>query len=220
MISPPLIVRKNTFAVGQLIQQILDLRGRHLPMIFMIQIAMHASLVAPVGQIQLHAQWDSQLQRLGAHFCHQLAHRVPLAALAACATGFSETIKIPCSASSPPTLGILQTCLLRHLKLFAHFLRHNFFERVRAVRRFQIAVATSFRVNNVESIADMIIISSPIMRAAIFGLRATYCSVRSSDHLPHPRIRHKSQPLHGHSANEIARRLKNKIHQFAVLCKK
>jgi len=41
----------------------------------------------------------------------------------------------------------------------------------------QITVATSFKVKNVESTADMIIISPPSMRAAIAELRAMYFSV-------------------------------------------
>src|SRR5450755_1001111 len=36
--------------VGHFIEQVLDFRGRHLAMIVMIEIAVHATLIAAVGQ--------------------------------------------------------------------------------------------------------------------------------------------------------------------------
>ena len=50
--------------VGDLIEQILDLGGGHLAMIVVIEIAVHAALVAAVGQIELRAERDVQLRAL------------------------------------------------------------------------------------------------------------------------------------------------------------
>jgi hypothetical protein len=42
--------------------------------IVMIEIAMHAALVAAIGDIQVHGDGHAQVERLLAHFTHQ-AHQ-------------------------------------------------------------------------------------------------------------------------------------------------
>jgi hypothetical protein len=39
-------------------------------MIVMVEITVHAPFIAPIGQIQLHAQRDIQLERLGGQLCN------------------------------------------------------------------------------------------------------------------------------------------------------
>src|SRR5215470_9028205 len=48
--------------IRHLVQQMFDLRSRHLAMVFMIEITMNASLVAAVCQIELHTERDVFLQ--------------------------------------------------------------------------------------------------------------------------------------------------------------
>src|SRR5437773_4767835 len=51
--SPPLIVRKNTPGLGHLVEHIPNLGQRHLAVIVMVQIAMHAALVTAIRDVQL-----------------------------------------------------------------------------------------------------------------------------------------------------------------------
>ena len=51
--------------VGQLIEQVLDLGRRHLAVVVVVEIAVHAALVAAVGEVELHAERNPELQRLG-----------------------------------------------------------------------------------------------------------------------------------------------------------
>ena len=60
--------------VGELVEQILDLGGRHLAVIVVIEVAVHAPLVAAVGEVELRAERDAKAQRPGTHFPHQRAH--------------------------------------------------------------------------------------------------------------------------------------------------
>ena len=75
-ISPPLRVRKKTPAAANCVEQILDLGERHLAVIVVIEVAVHAPLVAAVGQVELRAERDAKAQRPGTHFPHQRAHVV------------------------------------------------------------------------------------------------------------------------------------------------
>lgn len=61
--------------LGHLVEQGLDLRRGHLVMVVMIEIAGHAAFVAAVGQIELDAERDAQLQSFIGHLLQQSAHR-------------------------------------------------------------------------------------------------------------------------------------------------
>jgi hypothetical protein len=41
-------------------------------MIMVVQIAVDALFVAAVGQVEMHIQWNAQLQRALAHLLHQV----------------------------------------------------------------------------------------------------------------------------------------------------
>ena len=64
--------------LGHLLEQmldLLDLRRGHLAKVVMSEIAGHAALVAAVGQIELDAERDAQLQSFIGHLLQQSAHR-------------------------------------------------------------------------------------------------------------------------------------------------
>jgi len=63
--------------LGHLLEQmldLLDLRRGHLAKVVMSEIAGHAALVAAVGQIELDAERDAQLQSFIGHLLQQSAH--------------------------------------------------------------------------------------------------------------------------------------------------
>lgn len=62
--------------VSHLFQQVLDFGGGHLAVVVVIEIAVHALLVAAVGEIELHAERNAQLQCPVAHLLQQRAHRL------------------------------------------------------------------------------------------------------------------------------------------------
>jgi hypothetical protein len=89
----------------------------------------------------------------------------------------------------------------------------------------QIVEATSLSVKNVESAADITIISPPTMRAAIAELRAMYFSAIVTLHsltyyVPHSLIRDEYQAMYGNQTCKLARRLKNQLHQFRIIGEK
>jgi hypothetical protein len=61
--------------LGHLVEQGLELRRGHLAKVVMIEIAGHAAFVAAVGQIELDAERDAQLQSFIGHLLQQSAHR-------------------------------------------------------------------------------------------------------------------------------------------------
>ena len=60
--------------IRHLVQQRLDLRSSHLPMIVVIEVTMHAALIATIGEIKLYIERDVKPLRLSGHFLHQPAH--------------------------------------------------------------------------------------------------------------------------------------------------
>src|ERR1700752_3642371 len=60
--------------VRHLVEQMFDLRRRHLAMIFMVEITMNTPFVAAIGQIELHAERGIPCQRLLSHLLEQSAH--------------------------------------------------------------------------------------------------------------------------------------------------
>ena len=54
--------------IRHLVEKVLDFRGRHFSVIVVVEVAMNTSLVAAIGQIQLHAQRNVQFKGLSGHF--------------------------------------------------------------------------------------------------------------------------------------------------------
>src|SRR6266481_6253950 len=161
--------------ICHLVEKVFDFGGAHLAVVVMIQIAMDTTLIAPIRQVQVHAQWNLQLKRLGNHFRHQCAHGFTLGEMEDCGIGSSESNKRPCLASSSTrisasfnaTSGVTSYCSQTFFVTISS-------RRVAPSAAFQMTVATSSKVNKVELLADMTIVSSPSPRAAIAVLRATY----------------------------------------------
>jgi hypothetical protein len=160
--------------IGHLVEQVLDLRGGHLAMVVVIEIAVHTALVAAVGQIELDAERDVQLQRLIRHLLQQSAHRDSPAPGLRGGIGSSEICRISwlansrardsasCNASAGSTSNSRQ-------------MRSSTISSSGVVPSADChkMVAVLFKVKSVESRPDMIIISPSRLRAATRGLRAT-----------------------------------------------
>ena len=96
--------------------------------------------------------------------------------------GAPETTKIPCFESSSIKCSVSERATSGSTSNWEHTVRSTISEtRVRPSAACQIAVATSFSVKNVESTADITIISPPSMRAAIAVLLAMYRSFMPPD---------------------------------------
>src|ERR1035441_10932000 len=65
---------KENACLGQLIEHVLDLGGRHLAVVVVIEITMHAALVATIRNIHVHGEGHAQVKCLLAYFAHQ-AHQ-------------------------------------------------------------------------------------------------------------------------------------------------
>src|SRR5215470_2887010 len=146
----------------------------------MIQVTMHAALIAAIRDIQMNAKWQAQRQRSLVHLGDKT--HFDSETLATSLMGVSETSKIPCcessstncSASRAATAGSTSNSWHRRCETISD-------NGVRPSAACQITVATSFKVKNVESLADMIIISPPSIRAAMAELFAIYfCATRFS----------------------------------------
>src|SRR5215469_17911143 len=61
--------------VRQLIQQMLDLGGRHLATIVVLEVTMHTTFIAAISKIELHAERDVQRESLFVQLLKQ-AHRL------------------------------------------------------------------------------------------------------------------------------------------------
>ena len=71
--------KKKNASLGELVEDVLDFRGRHLAVVVVIEIAMHTALVAAIGDVQVHGERHAQVECLLADFTHQ-AHRAVSAA--------------------------------------------------------------------------------------------------------------------------------------------
>ena len=67
---------KERARLGELVERRLDLGERHLAVIVRVEITVNAPLVAPVRQMEVHAQRNPEAQRFRAHLAHQAAQRV------------------------------------------------------------------------------------------------------------------------------------------------
>src|ERR1017187_2751077 len=86
--------------MGELFEHIDDFRRRHLAVIVVIEIAMHAALIAAVGDIEVNAEGQAQVQRFLIHLstkCHRLSGDREESG---CVTGRSDTSRMPCWESS------------------------------------------------------------------------------------------------------------------------
>src|SRR5580693_9232260 len=178
--------KEEDTSVRELVQHVFDLGRGHLSVVVVIQIAVNATLIATVGDVQMHADWDTEPQRLLVHL-RQQAHRA--SGGVGEGMGCSETRRMPCcdrsltncSASCPASAGSTSNS--------GQILRATISDNgVRPSAACHIKVATSLSVKKVESTADMIIISPPMRRAAMAELRAMYFSAMTlSPVSPHRR---------------------------------
>src|SRR5450759_496405 len=158
---------KENACRGQLIEHVLDFCGRHLAVVVVIEITMHAALVAAICNIHVHGDGDAQVKCFLAYFTHQ-AHRG-----ASEPSGWSETRRIPspessatnCSASAWACSGSTSNCSQTWSRTISR-------RGVWPSAAWKMTVATSFRVKNVESAEFMTIISPASARAAMAELRA------------------------------------------------
>jgi hypothetical protein len=60
--------------ISQIIQERLDLKRRHLSVVMMVEITMHAALVAAVSKIELNVEGDVEPMGLRRDLLHQAAH--------------------------------------------------------------------------------------------------------------------------------------------------
>ena len=59
---------------GELIEDVLDFRRGHLAVVVVIQVAVDAALVAPVGEIEVHRQRNAGVERPIPHVLHEIGH--------------------------------------------------------------------------------------------------------------------------------------------------
>src|SRR5678815_540910 len=85
-------------SVRELIEDGLDLRGRHFAVVVVIEVAMNAALVAPVGEIEMSGEWNARIEGPLRHFLNE-SHRAG-SRRAADSMGWSETRRMPCCESS------------------------------------------------------------------------------------------------------------------------
>ena len=62
---------KENARLGQLIEHIFDFGGRHLAVVVVVEITMHAALVAAIRDVQVHGEGHAQLKGFLAHLTHQ-----------------------------------------------------------------------------------------------------------------------------------------------------
>jgi hypothetical protein len=65
---------KENACLGQLIEGVLDFGGGHLAVIVVIEITMHAALVAAIGDVHVHGDGHAQVKCFLAYISHQ-AHQ-------------------------------------------------------------------------------------------------------------------------------------------------
>src|SRR5208282_2949238 len=143
-------------------QNIFDFGRGHLAVVVVIQIAVDATLVATVSDVQMHADRNAQAQGLLVHLC-QKAHCASGGEAGKFVMGWSDTMRMPCwersftncSASRPAWSGSTSNSGQILLVTISD-------NGVRPSAACQISVATSLSVKKVESTADIIIISPPM----------------------------------------------------------
>src|ERR1035437_4526517 len=166
---------KKYAGIGELGEHIGDFRRRHLAMIVMVQVAMHAALIAAVGDIEVNAERQAQLQCFLIHIS-QKAHRLSGDAEESI-SGLSDTSRMPCWESSSAKRSAPRCACSGSTSNSWQILPTRVSDRgVLPSAACQITEATSLRVKKVESAVDITIISPPNRRPAIAELRAMYLS--------------------------------------------
>src|SRR5205085_9760038 len=79
---------------GHLVQQVQDLGGGQFALVLVVEVAVDATFVAAVREVQMRAQGNAQFQGADSHLLHQ-AHGVDSPP-----AGWSDSLRMPCSASS------------------------------------------------------------------------------------------------------------------------
>src|SRR5205807_5054128 len=147
-------------------------------MIVMVEVAVHAALVAAVGDVQVHTDGDPQRQGFLIHLRQQSHSSSGGGAEDGLRIGCSDTRRMPCCQSLSTNCTASRVATPGSISNSSQILPATISDNgVRPSAACHIAVATSFKVKKVESAADMIIISLPNMRAAIAELRAMYFSL-------------------------------------------
>src|SRR5438067_9321866 len=104
-------------------------------MVVVVEIAVHAALVAAVGDVEVHAEGNSELQGALVHLLHQGHAASPM--------GRSETSRIPCFESSSTNCSASERATPGSTSNWLHTLRSMISERgVRPSAACHIAVAT------------------------------------------------------------------------------
>src|SRR5271170_4749973 len=143
----------------------LDLDGRHLPMIVVIKVAVDALLVAAVGEIELHAVRNAQPQRPLAHLLHEHAHRGSCTDAAGFGIGCSEISRMPCRARSSARALASRIASAGCTSNSEQMRRSTISSRgVAPSAACHKMVAVGFKVNKVEPCPDITSISSPSRR--------------------------------------------------------
>ncbi len=166
---------KEDAGIGELFEHIDDFRRRHLAMIVVIEVAMHAALIAAVGDIEVNADGQTQVQRFLIHLGEKAHWRSGEPEESS--RGWCDTSRMPCCESSSTKRSAPRCACSRSTSNSWQILPATISDSgVRPSAACQIAEATSLSVKKVESAADITIISPPSMRAAIALLRAIYFS--------------------------------------------
>src|SRR5258708_19365270 len=152
----------------------------------MIQVAVHTALVTAVSDVQVCAERDAQLQSPGVKLLHQRGGHKPLSVSAGEGlAGPFVSKRRPRSASSLTRRSASARATSGSTSNSAQTLPLTISQRgVAPSADFQISEATSFSVNSVESVPDIITISRPSVRAPTIGLRVMYSFFMKSNSTP------------------------------------
>src|SRR5271156_4048693 len=145
--------------------QVFDLFVAHFAQVIVIEVAMDAALVAAPGNVEVNAERDAELDRLGVEVLEDSAHA------RSCPMGWSASRRIPscasCSTSSTASRYAVSASISNSdTRARATISRSG----VAPSAALQMSVALGFRLKTLESLTDMMTISSTITRAAMSRL--------------------------------------------------
>src|SRR5271156_705908 len=145
--------------------QVFDLVVAHFAQVIVVEVAMHAALVAAPGNVEVNAERDAEIDRLGVEVLENSAHA------RSCPMGWSASRRIPSCASS------LTSSTASRYAVSASISNSDTRARATISRSgvapsaaLQMSVALGFRLKTLESLTDMMTISSTITRAAMSRL--------------------------------------------------
>src|ERR1700731_1112456 len=167
--------QEENSGIGKLIEDVFDFGRGHLAVIVVIEVAVDAAFVAPISNVQMHAERNAEAERLLIHL-RQKAHRAT-AAGGESMMGCADMVRMPCWQRSSTNCSASRLAWSGSTSNSGQIWPFTMLDNgVRPSAACQINVAISLRVKKVESTADMIIISPPMRRAAMAELRAMYLS--------------------------------------------